>query len=125
MDVAGASRCFPAKWVKSKPSIPAQRLGHLRACGGRLRVDMDVVRGVIEKPVSTEALVESLEMLGIEGSLYLGYPLLQTPDSTSSLDAILVSPAFGLVVFDVVEGTVPQDRSAVRDEVYTQLVSRL
>lgn len=45
-------------------------------------------------------LVEKLQSANIDGTLYIGYPILATVDETVFIDALLVSDAHGLVVID-------------------------
>ncbi len=65
-----------------------------------------VIRGTNEKPVASERLAESAAACrNVSGQLFIGYPIVSTPDGPHRIDALLVSPDHGLVVFDLVEGT--------------------
>lgn len=78
-----------------------------------------------EKPISSRSLAEDVAALDGDGYLYLGYPIIGSPTGPMRLDALLVSPTYGLVAFDLVEGT---DLSAFRqrqDEVASMLEVRL
>lgn len=66
---------------------------------------LNITRGVNKKPVATDALEQTLEVLpGILGEVFTGYPLIVTPDGKYSIDATLVSPSKGIVLFDLIEG---------------------
>lgn len=78
---------------------------------------MDIVRGVISNNTATESLINELEKLDIDGTLYLGYPLRAMDDLTTSLDAMLVSREYGLIVFSF-NSVNSED---VRDELYYQI----
>jgi superfamily I DNA and RNA helicase len=59
-----------------------------------------------DKPESARALGETLSgIVGLEGYLYIGYPIIGTPLGPVKFDALLLSPQHGLVAFDLVEGT--------------------
>ena len=60
---------------------------------------MDIVRGIINNHTATESLIRMLEKQEIDGTLYLGYPLRAMDDLKTSLDAMLVSKKYGLIVF--------------------------
>ena len=60
---------------------------------------MDIVVGTKTNPIATEQLVEELGRLDLGGTLYLGYPVLATPDEAVFVDALLVSEKQGLVIF--------------------------
>jgi hypothetical protein len=66
---------------------------------------LNITRGVNRKPVTTDVLGRSLEVLpGVQGEVFTGYPLIATPDGKYSIDATLVSPSKGIVLFDLIEG---------------------
>lgn len=60
---------------------------------------MEIVRGVINNSRATESLIKELEKGDIDGTLYLGYPLRAMDELQTSLDAMLVSQTYGLIVF--------------------------
>ncbi|NTV95575.1 MAG: ATP-binding domain-containing protein [Thiobacillus sp.] len=79
-----------------------------------------------EKPISSRALAEELSAtLAGDGYLYLGYPIIGSPTGPMKLDALLVSPTFGLVAFDLVEGTELGAFSARQDDIASMLEVRL
>jgi hypothetical protein len=67
---------------------------------------IDTIWGTTKKPASSRKLAERIENSGaLNGTLYIGYPILGTPSGAFPFDAILLSPEHGVVVFDIVEGT--------------------
>ncbi|WP_424963311.1 DEAD/DEAH box helicase [Ekhidna sp.] len=86
---------------------------------------MDIVRGAYDKPISTEKLIRLVEAIGIpEGVLYTGYPIIGALNS-SSLDAALISPSHGMILFDIVEEAETSEREEIRDNLFNAMVSRL
>jgi len=64
------------------------------------------IRGVNDKPAASKFLEEALASIeGLSGECFFGYPLISTPDGKYSIDATLVSPEKGVIIFDLVEGT--------------------
>lgn len=87
---------------------------------------MDVIRGSYDKTVSTNLLIKNLERIGLEdGILYTGYPIMGALDSRYSLDAIIVTPKHGMILFDIVEEADISDRALIRDELINAMTSRL
>ncbi len=50
-------------------------------------------------PMATDQPIEELTKLGLDGTLYVGYPVLVTADETICIDASLLSETHGLIVF--------------------------
>lgn len=84
-----------------------------------------VVRGSTHKPVAAEALIAQLEQHVDEGELYIGYPIIGTADGRLAIDALLVSPKHGVVVFDLIEGTDATGYEDRQDEAANILESKL
>lgn len=55
--------------------------------------------GTITNAIAAPELSQGLKGLGPDGTLYLGYPILASADETITVDAVLVSQKYGLVVF--------------------------
>jgi hypothetical protein len=86
----------------------------------------DVIWGSTPKPASSRKLAERLETSSkMDGTLYLGYPILGTPSGAFPIDATLLSPEHGLVLFDIVEGRDPEGFEDRQDEIFTRMQSRL
>ncbi len=65
---------------------------------------INTVWGSTDKPVSSKRLATLLAGdASIEGTLYIGYPIIGTPEGSFPIDALLVSPTKGLVLFNLIE----------------------
>lgn len=83
-------------------------------------------RGANGKPVATEALTNALAAIrGLSGECFFGYPLIATPEGKYFLDATLVSPEKGIVLFDFVEGTDVGDYAARQDDLANKIDAKL
>ena len=60
---------------------------------------LDVTYGRTKNRMAAEQLVDSLDHLNLDGSLYIGYPVLATTDESITVDALLVTSQHGLVGF--------------------------
>jgi superfamily I DNA and RNA helicase len=61
----------------------------------------------------------------VEGTLYIGYPIIGTPEGSFPIDAMLVSPSKGLVLFSLVEGRTLEDYAAAQDEAFNKMQAKL
>jgi superfamily I DNA and RNA helicase len=89
---------------------------------------VNVIRGDLKnKPVSSKRLADYFEkQTDIDGTLYLGYPIIGTSQGGYQIDALLVSKQHGLVIFHIVEGTnLDIDIEEVQDESFTKIQSKL
>lgn len=78
-----------------------------------------------EKPISSRSLADVISTLDGDGYLYLAYPIIGSPTGPMRLDALLVSPTYGLVAFDLVEGTEIGEHQERQDEIASMLEVRL
>lgn len=87
---------------------------------------MEIIRGSARKPVSTDRLIEIIqkEFQNEEGVLYVGYPVLSSPDESVSIDALLISRRHGVVAIGLVEGRDSGNFGEVQDDVASLLESR-
>jgi len=84
------------------------------------------VWGSTDKPVSSKRLSEIVSAEpDLEGTLYIGYPIIGTPEGSFPIDALLVSPAKGLVLFNVIEGRTLHDFGAAQDEAFNKMQAKL
>jgi len=84
------------------------------------------VWGSTNKPVSSKRLSEILSAEpDIEGTLYIGYPIIGTPEGSFPIDALLVSPTKGLVLFNVIEGKTLPDYGTAQDEAFNKMQAKL
>lgn len=87
---------------------------------------MDITRGINKKPIATEALLQCIERIkGIDGEVFTGYPLIATPDGKYSIDATLVSPSKGVVLFDLIEGTDVGEYAERQDDLANKIEAKL
>lgn len=87
---------------------------------------ISVIRGSSEKFVSGKILADNLEDLkDVEGTLYLGYPIIGSIDGAIDIDAMLITKEHGVIIFDLYEGQDRSDRSHFRDDLYMKTQSKL
>lgn len=87
---------------------------------------VDIIRGAIDKPISTAELINVIGRTDIvDGVLFTGYPVIGAIEENYSLDALFVSQNHGIIVFDVVEEAEYSDRQNHRDELYNLVLQRL
>lgn len=87
---------------------------------------ISIIRGTNDKPVSSQALVTFFSKgSGYRGHLFIGYPIIGTSEGRHPIDALLVSPDKGIVVFDLVEGPELDDYGARQDDSANKLEAKL
>lgn len=87
---------------------------------------INTVWGSTDKPVSSSLLAEVLSAADdLDGTLYIGYPIIGTPEGSFPIDALLVSPTKGLVLFSVVEGRNLPDYAETQDEGFNKMQAKL
>jgi superfamily I DNA and RNA helicase len=87
---------------------------------------IDTIWGSTDKPVSSSRLAQILgECQALEGILYIGYPIIGTPEGSFPIDALFVSPNRGLVLFDIVEGKTLPDYAGAQDQAYNKMLAKL
>jgi len=87
---------------------------------------INTVWGSTDKPVSSQRLAELLsDGLELEGTLYIGYPIIGTPEGSFPIDALLVSPTKGLILFSVVEGRNLPNYAELQDETFNKMQAKL
>ncbi|MFA9462573.1 DEAD/DEAH box helicase [Thiohalorhabdus methylotrophus] len=86
----------------------------------------EIIWGSTPKPVSSQQLASFFDEKGdsIDGFLYIGYPLIGTPEGRFRIDATLVSPTYGVVLFNLVEGRDIEDYEDEQDETYNRIVAK-
>lgn len=88
---------------------------------------VNVIRGSSAKPVSSQRLAKYFEeRTDIEGTLYIGYPIIGTPQGGYQIDALLVSRQQGIIIFNIDEGkNYDLDVEGTQDESITKLEAKL
>ena len=87
---------------------------------------INTVWGSTDKPVASKRLAQILNAeADLEGTLYSGYPIIGTPEGSFPIDALLVSPTKGLILFSVVEGKVLPDYADLQDEGFNKMQAKL
>ncbi len=87
---------------------------------------INTVWGSTVKPVSSKQLAETLSSEeDIEGTLYIGYPIIGTPDGSFPIDALLVSQQKGLVLFNLIEGREVGEYGDNQDEAFNKMQAKL
>lgn len=88
---------------------------------------VNVIRGSSAKPVSSQRLAKYFEeRTDIEGTLYIGYPIIGTPQGGYPIDALLVSRHQGIIIFNIDEGkNYDLDIEGTQDESITKLEAKL
>lgn len=88
---------------------------------------IDIRKGQVDKPGATEVLSAAVKSLdaALDGVVYVGYPVMGTPDGPFTIDALLVSPQIGLIAFDLVEGRDLSNIEERQDGIFSVLTAKL
>ncbi len=87
---------------------------------------IDVITGFTSKPTASAKLAEVLQGLDdLNGTLYIGYPIIGTPEGPVPFDALLLSREKGAVVINLVEGRDAGDFQEAQDSSVNILKSKL
>jgi hypothetical protein len=87
---------------------------------------IETVWGSTDKPVASAQLAEILSaQAGLTGTLYIGYPIIGTPEGSFPIDALLASPTKGLVLINLVEGRTLPDYAQLQDDAYNKMLKAL
>ena len=87
---------------------------------------LNITRGINKKPVSTNLLEQTLKSIqNMRGEVFTGYPLIATPDGKISIDATLISPSKGIVLFDLIEGEDAGNYTERQDDLANKIEARL
>ena len=91
-----------------------------------MKSEVVVVRGTNSKPVSSQSLAKFFAANGgYQGQLFIGYPIIGTPEGAYPIDALWVSPKTGIVIFDLIEGNDPDDFRERQDDAANKLEAKL
>lgn len=87
---------------------------------------INTVWGSTDKPVSSKQLATLLASApDLEGTLYIGYPIIGTPEGSFPIDALFVSASKGLVLFNLIEGRLLGDYGTFQDEAFNKIQAKL
>jgi superfamily I DNA and RNA helicase len=64
---------------------------------------LDIVTGQRRNVIASRKLVEALGRGNLNGTLYIGYPILSSVDGTKVVEGLLTSEEHGVVVFDLLD----------------------
>lgn len=88
--------------------------------------NIEFIRGANGKPAASSVLEEVLASIdGLSGVCFFGFPLIATPEGKSFIDATLVSPEKGVVLFDLVEGTELGEYAERQDDLANKIEAKL
>ena len=89
-------------------------------------MSIEIVRGTNDKPVSSGELAQILSgQTGLSGQLSIGYPIISTPEGWRGIDALLVCPDRGIILFDLIEGPHTGDYDERQDNLANKIEARL
>ena len=87
---------------------------------------ISIIRGTNDKPVASAELAQFFSnRQDVEGYLFLGYPIMGTPDGKQAIDAIWISPQKGIIIFDLIEGNDPKEFDIRQDDAANKLEAKL
>jgi superfamily I DNA and RNA helicase len=89
-------------------------------------MSISIVQGTNRKPVSSRALITYFSNAdNVDGELFIGYPIIGSPEGRYPIDASWVTPSKGVVLFDLIEGGDVSDFPARQDDAANKLEARL
>lgn len=88
---------------------------------------ISIIQGATKKPVSSQRLASYFSNRhGDEGFLYIGYPVIGSPDGPFPIDALWLSPDKGVIIFVLNEGReLDANFKSVQDDSINKMQSKL
>lgn len=89
---------------------------------------LTIINGTNQKPVASERLIKifSAHKTELEGTLFIGYPIIGTSRGHHSFDATYISESHGLVLFDLNETRgLDENYKKNQDDSYNKMESKL
>lgn len=84
------------------------------------------IRGTTRKPVACQRLADFFAAReDLTGTLYLGYPVIGTPEGAYPIDAIWINDQKGIILFNLVEGRDLGDYVELQDDSANKLEAKL
>ena len=78
---------------------------------------LEIIRGTSQKPASSRELVSCLSKRAeLQGQLFIGFPIITTPNGSHPIDALWISGQKGIVVFDLIDGSSHKDFEQRQDD---------
>ena len=85
-----------------------------------------IIRGTTQKPGASQRLIQVVATRpDWSGKLFIGYPIVATPEGPHQIDALLVSESRGLIVFDLIEGPDIRGFKSRQDDTANRLDAKL
>lgn len=98
---------------------------------GRSGSELDVIFGEFKDQEAVPNFVASVREAQLDGTLYIGYPVLSVDDEKIEFDALLVSETLGVIVFDLYSlgvnraDSMPAEVAERQEKLYAALYNRL
>ena len=87
---------------------------------------IEIIYGSINKPASVSVLINYFKDLKtLDGILYTGYPVINTGSGALYIDAMLISPQKGLIIFVLIENKDISNYRDIQDEYANRIESKL
>ncbi|MEO8492068.1 ATP-binding domain-containing protein [Pseudomonas sp.] len=87
---------------------------------------VNIIWGSTKKPVSSQQLAEFFQNNPqYDGHLFIGYPIIGTPEGPYPIDAIWLSKESGLLLFNLVEGKNLENYEQAQDDSFNTLEAKL
>ena len=87
---------------------------------------VNIVMGATQKPLACEALKKFFsEHDNLDGYLYIGYPIIATNEGGYPIDALWISEAHGLVIFNLIENKNIEDYQELQDDSANKIEAKL
>ena len=85
-----------------------------------------IITGTTKKPTSSELLKKFFHSHNeLDGYLYIGYPIIGTVDGAYPIDGLWISPAKGLVIFNLIEGKNTEGYEEAQDDCANKIEAKL
>ena len=85
-----------------------------------------IITGTTKKPTSSELLKKFFHSHHeLDGYLYIGYPIIGTVDGAYPIDGLWISPAKGLVIFNLIEGKNTEGYEEAQDDCANKIEAKL
>lgn len=91
-----------------------------------MKLLVTIITGTTKKPTSSELLKKFFHSHHeLDGYLYIGYPIIGTVDGAYPIDGLWISPAKGLVIFNLIEGKNTEGYEEAQDDCANKIEAKL